>query len=95
MVGKSEHGGVGWCRGGVAGAKPLHKGGPKARPPKKAKRVESGGEWAYGRMTRRVRALYELVGVEGKGAFPLTFHLPACMFLCILSRLKCRKYPNR
>ena len=32
-----------WFWGGVAGAEPLHKGGPKARPPKKGVAPGGGG----------------------------------------------------
>ncbi len=40
LLGKNEHGGE--TGRGVAGAQPLHKGGPKARPPKKASKEWRG-----------------------------------------------------
>ena len=33
-------------------------------------------------------------GSRGKGGFSLIFYLPGSMFLCILSRLKCRRRQN-
>ena len=42
LLGKNKHGGK--PEGGVAGAQPLHKGGPKARPPKCEERKKRSEE---------------------------------------------------